>query len=319
VKEGKYATAGHKPEYETLGAFGTLCLNNSLESIVKINDICNRAGLDTIGTGATVAFALECYENRLISAEDAGGMQLTWGNDEAIVSLTEQIARDEGVGKIFSNGIASAARTLGEDRCAPFAMHVGGEELAMHDARLNPGIATSYQIEATPGRHTQGGSWLAEAGFVPAGAADYFAPFEDKYTYTGKGDAAKYMSCLMHVVNAAGMCTFGAMCCPADAIPGFLSAVMGSEYSMDRVVETGWRIGSMRMAFSVREGVAPPKLKVPGRLVGSPALTAGPLKGVTVDHELQGKEFLDAMGWDAGTGMPTKDTLKTLGLAGVVK
>ena len=319
VKEGPYAVAGHKPEYETLGVFGTMCLNDSLESIIKLNDICNRAGLDTISAGATVAFAIECYENGIITKADTGGLALAWGDDAAIVKLTEQIARDEGVGKIFSDGVQTAARKLGESRCRQFAIHVGGEELPMHDSRLSPGLATSYQVDATPGRHTQWGAWFHEANFLPTGADSYYEKYDDKYTYTGKGDAAKYLSCYGHAVNAAGMCMFGAVCCPIEALPEFLTAAMGIEYTMDRVVETGWRIATMRMAFTVREGVVPPKLDLPARMIGSPPLDSGPLKGVVVDGKTQTREYLEAMGWDTETARPHAATLEKLRLAAVVR
>jgi len=313
VSTGPYAVQTHKPEYETLGAFGTLCLNDNLESIVKVNDICNRAGLDTIGAGATVAFALECFEHGLITAEDAGGLELTWGNHDAIVKLTELIARNEGIGQVFFNGIAAAQKRLGNG-ADEFAMHVGGEELPMHDSRLNPGIATSYQLDATPGRHTQGGAWLLESGWLLPGLDGHYTPHSDKYTYSGKAEAGKAVSCFLHVVNAAGLCMFGAVCCVGEAIPEFLSAVLGVEYPMERVLETGWRIGTLRMAFNAREGVASAKLGVPKRMLGIPALAAGPLKGVQVDNETQNREYLEAMGWDPDTAVPNRETMANLGL-----
>ena len=319
VKEGKYAVAGHKPEYETLGAFGTLCLNDSLDSIIKLNDICNRAGVDTISTGATVAFAIECYENGIITNFDTSGLELNWGNTDSIVALTELIVKDEGVGKIFSNGIAAAAGKLGEERCAPFAMHIAGEELPMHDSKLNPGLATSYHMDATPGRHCQGGSWLQEAGFAPGGTDKYFTPIADKHAYSGKAEAAMFISNFYHVVNAGGMCMFGACCSEAEVLPEFLSAVMGKEYSMDRVLETGWRIASMRMAFTVREGVLPAKTPLPHRMIGSPPLAVGPLKGITVDYRTQTSEYLESMGWDPETAEPSSDTIKKLDLDTVVR
>ena len=316
VKGGKYAGEAHKPEYETLGVFGTMCLNDSVESIIKLNDICNRMGMDTISAGATACFALECYENGLITKED--GLELTWGNDDAIVKLTEMLGTGEGkLGEIFGDGVKAAAEKLGQDKCEEFAMHVAGEELPMHDPRLNPGLATSYQVDATPGRHTQMGAWFVESGFAPPGADKYFTNFEDKYTYTGKAEAAKFMSCYGHVVNAAGMCMFGACCSPADAVPEFLTAIMGVDISMAKVVEIGWRIASMRMAFTVREGNVPAKFKVPGRMIGKPPLEAGPLDGVEVDNVTQTREYLESMGWDPETAAPLPDTMQKLGLSAV--
>lgn len=316
VKSGKYAVSGHKPEYETLGVFGTMCLNDSVESIIKVNDICNRAGLDTISAGATVAFAIECFENGVISKSDTGGIELSWGNDEGIVRFTELLGRDEG--SVFFNGIKPAVQRLGPDKCAEFGMHVGGEELPMHDSRLNPGLATSYQVDATPGRHTQWGAWFYEAEFLPKGMDKYLTGYADKHTYTGKAEVSKFLTCYRHVINASGMCMFGAVCCPVDALPDFLSAVTGEEFTMERVVETGWRVATMRMAFTVREGVKPAEISLPKRMIGLPPLGTGPLKGVTVDYRTQTSEYLDAMGWNTDTAEPLPKTIKQLELDAVV-
>ena len=319
VKEGRYAGEAHKPEYETLGVFGTLCLNDNVESIIKLNDICNRAGLDTISTGATIAFALECFEKGILTRADTGGLDLRWGNDEAIVALTELIAKNEGAGKLLYHGMKNASEKLGTERCRDYAMHVAGEELPMHDSRLNPGLATSYQVDATPGRHTQMGAWFYESDFFPTGADKLFKTYEDKHIYTGKAEAAKFLTCYGHVINASGMCLFGANCCPVEALPEFLSAVMGPDYSMDRVLESGWRIATMRMSFNVREGIKPFQITLPGRMIGRPALQTGPLKEIVVDYKTQTKEYLQLMGWDPDTAEPLSDTLAKLDLDAVVR
>ena len=104
MKEGtgeyKYVAGVHKPEYETIGMFGTNCLNDNPYSIIKVNDICNRYGLDTISVGTCVAFAIECYENKIITKKDTDGIEMTWGNHQSIVAMTEKIARREGFGAI---------------------------------------------------------------------------------------------------------------------------------------------------------------------------------------------------------------------------
>ena len=312
VPSGPYACETHKPEYETEAAFGCLCLNSNLESIAKVNDICNRAGMDTISTGATVAFAIECFENGLYSLEDTGGLELTWGNHAAIVKLVELIAADEGFGSVLANGMKPAADRLG-DSANDFAAQVGGEELAMHDPRLNPSLALNYQVDPTPARHTQLNAWASEAGFAMVGIEELFGEV-DKYTYTGKGKANRIVSNFMHVVNSAGMCMFGACTIPYDLIPEFLSAVMGREFSVEDVVQIGDRIATLRTAFNVREGAPPAKNNVPRRMVGQPPLTAGPLAGVTVDHAAQRKDYFAEMGWDEETGVPREKTLKDLKL-----
>jgi len=319
VESGPYASEGHKPEYETLGVFGALCLNDNLESIVKANEICNRYGMDTISTGATVAFAMECFEEGVLTRQDTGGIELTWGNHHAIVALTEQIGKNEGFGAVLADGIKMAAERIGK-AAMPYAMHIQGEELPMHDPRLFPGLASSYKIDATPARHTQPSAWTYEGDSPEAFAGiDAFFPAFEKYVYSGKGQAHRVISAYGHVLNAAGLCLFGAFVVPCTTLLESLSAVTGREYTMEDVLEAGDRIAAIRTAFNIREGLQPKEFQVPGRMIGKPPLEGGPIAGVTVDLDQQLHDYFVAMGWDTETGYPTKETLLRLGLDFVAK
>jgi aldehyde:ferredoxin oxidoreductase len=311
VEEGEYTSSTHKPEYETLGAFGTLCLNESLESIHRCNEYCNRYGLDTISTGCTVAFAIECYENGVLTAQDTGGLALTWGNHQAIVELTRQIAMGEGFGgRVLADGIKVGAERIGPG-AQPFAMHVRGEELPMHDPRLNPGLATSYKMDATPGRHTQMSAWTAEGQFAPPG----LLPGEiERYAVEGKGEAYRVISAHHHVSSAAGMCLFAWCNLKPEALTDSLKYTTGKDYSLGDVQQMGDRIAALRTAFNVREGVRNIEFEMPGRAIGSPPLQRGPLQNVTVDIDTQIRDYLAAMGWDTQTGVPTQAALQQLGL-----
>lgn len=318
VESGPYASETHKPEYETLGVFGALCLNDNLESIVKANELCNRYGLDTISTGATVAFAMECFEEGVLTRKDTGGIELTWGNHEAIVAVTEQICRNEGFGALLADGIKAAADKIGE-AAAPYAMHIHGEELAMHDPRLSPGLASSYKIDATPARHTQTSAWTFEGGdgAFPGLSAHFALP--ERYAYAGKGNAHRVVSAFGHVLNAAGICLFGAYVTPYTSLQDSLSAVMGREFTFEDVLNIGDRIAALRMAFNAREGLRSKDFEVPGRMIGRPPLDKGPLAGVTIDLDQQLHDYFVAMGWDTQTGLPTQETLTRLGLDFVAK
>ncbi len=311
VKDGPYKSDTHKPEYETLGCFGTMCLNDNLESINFCNELCNRYGLDTISTGCTVAFAIECFENGLLTTDDTDGLELTWGNHAAIAEVTRQIATGEGFGgRVLADGVKVAAERIGKG-AEQYAIHVGGEELPMHDPRLNPGLASSYKIDATPGRHTQMSAWTVEASFCPPGLID--EEF-DKYTYTGKGEVHRIVAAHHHVSSAAGMCMFAWCNLKADCLTDSLSCTTGKQYTLQDVQQIGDRISALRTAFNVREGVRSIDFEVPDRMIGSPPLAGGPLQGVTVDIDTEVREYLQAMGWDTETGTPTKETLDKLGL-----
>jgi aldehyde:ferredoxin oxidoreductase len=317
IDSGPYAVEGHKPEYETLGVFGSMCLNDNLASITKCNDICNRMGMDTISAGCTVAFAIECYEQGLLTKEDTGGLELTWGNHEAIVAVTEQMGNGTGFGgTVLQDGIKAAVQRIGP-QAQVAAMEIAGEELPMHDPRLSPGIGCSFVIDATPGRHTQYGSWLDEASFLPP---DLGQPkYADKYTYSGKGENGAYVSRWGHVVNASGLCMFGCTVTPAPAVPEFLTHAMGVPYTMDTVQEVGGRIAALRTAFNLREGIRNVDFKLPRRVLGDPPLEQGDTAGVTVDNLTEIREYCAAMGWDPDTGVPDKETLEALGLDFVAK
>ncbi len=313
IPSGKYAGEGHRPEYETLGAFGSMCLNNNLESICHLNNICNDYGMDTISTGATIAFAIESYEKGIIKKEDTGGIELKWGDHNAIVRVTEQMAKGEGFGgRVLGDGIKKAVELLGE-ATQEFAMECGGEELPMHDPRFQPGMATVFVVDATPSRHTQYSSANAETEFVPPDL-DY-PEIKDRYTYSGKGETHKLLSSLGHVVNCAGLCMFASSITPATAIPEYLALVTGKKFTMEDVLKIGERVANLRIAFNLREGIWNKKMyKLPRRVLGQPPLSEGPTKGVSVDNETQIKDYYQAMEWNPETGVPKRAVFKRLGL-----
>ena len=314
-KKGKFALelndgVGHKPEYETLAMYGSNLLNDDLSSIIKVNEICNNLGLDTIAAGATIGFAIECYENGLIGKEQTDGMELTWGNAETIVALTQKMGQREGLGDILADGIAAAWEKFGRIG-GEYAVHVQGEELPAHDPKFIPGLATTYLVTATPGRHTQGGELLIPPGFD--------APETDKYNYSGQAPTHAKLVAIHEVVNAAGLCMFGTLCYPIQIVPEQLSKVTGQDYDMAKVYEVGMRIYTLRHAFNLREGLNPLKRDVPGRMVGEPPLLEGNVRDVTVDYKLMIKEFLEEIGWDTTTTIPGDDTLRKLGLADLIE
>ncbi len=310
VKEpGPYqGVAHHKVEYETAASWGTMTLTDDFPAMIKINDLCNRYGFDTIGAGCTAAFAVECYENGVLTKEDTDGIELSWGNEEALVALLEKMARREGIGDVLADGTRRAAERIGNG-AAEFAMHVQGSEVPMHDPKFQPGLATTYKMDATPGRHTQGHEDMPPVfdGW----------PEHDKYTYTGKADLHKKCSEMIHVVNAAGVCIFAYLAYDWNFMPGFLTAVTGWDIDTDECYVIGERIADMRHAFNLREGLNPLQFEVPARLVGNPAQTEGNLRGITVDIDTQVREYCASMDWDPETAVPSRERLLELGLENV--
>ncbi len=297
------AGIGHKPEYETLAMFGSNLLNDDLPAIVKINEICNDCGIDTITVGATIAYAIECFENGLISPDDADGLELRWGNAEAIVALTEKIGRRTGFGEVLADGVKAAWEKLGR-KGTQYAVHIQGEEIPAHDPKFTPGLAMTYYLCATPARHTQGGELNPAPGLELEQV--------DKYTYTGHAANHLKLVAAMEVVNAAGLCMFGYLSYPFQAIPDQLSAATGRKFDLDGIVETGLRIFTMRHVFNLREGLNPLARNIPGRIVGDPPLTDGNVKNITVDLKTLSREYLELIGWDTESTVPGLESLKKL-------
>lgn len=303
---------GHKPEYETLAAFGPLLLNDDLESIILINDLCNRYGLDTISTGVTVAFALECTERGLIGPEEADGLELSWGKAEAIVELVRRIGRQEGIGELLADGVRRAAERIGKG-AEPFAMHVGGQELPMHDARYEPLLGLAYQVDATPARHITANSGIYEVeSLQKLLAAEGLSP-PGRYEYESKGKLLALVSRYIHVLSCAGLCLFSLLM-GRPPVRGWINSATGWNLSQEELLRIGHRIQTLRQAFNLREGIRPEDFSLPPRAAGRPPLEEGPLEGVTLDLEAMIRDYFRAMGWNEVTGVPTKELLESLGL-----
>lgn len=314
IKKGRYrGTEGHKPEYETLGSFGGLLLHDDLDAIIELNEMCNRAGIDTISTGAAVAFATECFENGIIDEDVTGGLKLGWGKSEEIIKLTEMIIKRQGLGDILADGVKLAAEKIGKG-ARKFAMHAGGQELPMHDSRLDAGFAIAYQCEPTPGRHS-----ISSFQYTDLFSVAKMFPRAKRMINTGREKESKKIrgftagTYYMQLVNSAGMCFFGAITSTLPLVD-WLNAVTGWDLTPDEYLKTGERILSLRKAFNVREGIKPEEHTLSERALGKTPLTKGPLRGVTLDMGWLMKEFYDTVGWDLNTGGPTAEKMKELGI-----
>lgn len=313
---GPYALSeeSHKPEYETISAFGSLCLNDNLEAIILANDICNRYGLDTISAGATIAFAIECFEEGIISEQDTG-VALKWGDAEGIVSLLKLLAEREGFGDLLADGVKAAASQIakGSDE---YAMHVGGQELPMHDPRLNPGYGATYVVDPTPARHTAGTAALAEMG---AQMEMVSLPKLDKHDYSRKGEANMPCVNVNSVITCAGLCQFPTYMMKRYPLVELVNAATGWDTDLDDLLKTGERIQMLRYCFNLREGFKPDDFRLPARVRGNPSMTYGPLKNITLDEDAMAKSCLRQMGVDEVTGEPHPNKLEELDLANLIQ
>jgi aldehyde:ferredoxin oxidoreductase len=310
----------HKPEYETVTAFGALLLNNDLDSMFYINDLLNRAGMDTISAGGTVAFAMECFEKGIISLEDTGGIDLAWGNTAGIIALVEKMVKREGIGDILADGAAKAAEKIGRGS-SEYAVTAGKQELAMHDPRNDPGYGLHASVDPTPGRHTTGcqqyyelyALWKKIKSLPRPG---WLIRVKNKYKANReKAVTAAANSCFNQLYNGAGLCLFGALI-GVHRVPLFdwLNAAAGWHRSPEEYMEVGRRIQTLKQLFNIKHGIDPLSLKANTRSTGQPPQNQGPNRGRSFDLEKMMKDYWQEIGWNPGNGKPTAKTLGELGL-----
>ncbi|KNY27951.1 aldehyde ferredoxin oxidoreductase family protein [Pseudobacteroides cellulosolvens] len=322
VNEKEFSTGEgdtHKPEYETICGFGSMVLTNDMVGIIKINDILNRAGIDTISCAATVAWAFEAFENSVITEEDTGGLKLTWGNSDAEIKLVEKIAACEGIGKILKDGVKKASEHFGKGSEA-YAMHVCGQELPMHDPRHpnSVGLGVGYEAEPTPGRHTSNldccSLYSDDDNTQKVQKKKHIHPIKQKCKDDDDGEKQKGASCFMDLVNGLGLCAFAFGVGPTPPIVEWTNAVTGWKKEFNDYLFIAQRIKTLRHSFNIREGINPWDIKMPDRARGIPQLEEGPNEGVRPDFDTAKRNYFEAMGYDLDTLKPKKDTLDKLGL-----
>lgn len=300
----------HKPEYESVLSLGAQCMNSNLESIFHLNELLNRAGIDTISAGGTISFAMECWEQGLLTKEDTDGLELTWGNSAAMVALVEKMIRREGIGDLLADGSRRAAERIGKGSIQ-YAMQAGGQELPMHDGRNDPGYAVHYSVEPTPGRHTLGAQMYYEmfqlwkkVKSLPRAPLFYFKG--RKYVADEeKAVTAAACSRFMGLANGAGLCLFG-LFLGAARIPTFewLNAATGWNRTPEDYMAAGERILTLKQAFNVKHGVTPLANRIGDRAAGIPPQAQGANRGRTVDIDKMMGDYWRQFGWDPETGKP---------------
>ena len=318
--EGKVDPAYGGPEYESLGAFGSLCGNDDLESILVANQLCNAYGIDVISAGATIAWLMESFEKGLITAEDTGGIDVQFGDAEAIPQLVEAIARREGFGDTLAEGSWRAAQAIGRGTEA-FAVHVKGQELPMHDGRSRFGLGFSYAVSATGADHIH--SIHDEAMSVEAGMAmlqySYgitHEPIPQNDLSARKVRGAAYLNTHLMLFNSLGWCFFHNYSVPRTR--DVVQAVTGWNIQAFELMKAGERAQTLARSFNVREGLTAADDVLPPRM-------AEPIRSTAIDGwRIDPEEFFRArslyygmMGWDEETGVPKAWKLHELGIGWV--
>lgn len=310
------------PEYETIAAHGSLLGIGDLKRIALANQLLGQYVLDSISTGVVIAFAMECFERGVLTARDTGGLELTWGNQEAAVRLIELIARREGIGDLLAEGVKRAAEKLGGGSAA-WALHVKGQELPMHEPRGKRGLALAYATSPTGADHMEAPHDPVFESFDPAGncvltALGLLEPVPRLEMGPRKVRAYYYAQLVWGLYDTVGMCDFvGEPICALNLnrLVEAVRAATGWPVSLWELLKTSERANHLKRAFNVREGFGPADDTLPPRLFQP--LENGALQGVAIDPEEFRRMlelYYEMAGWDGTSGFPTPARLAELGL-----
>jgi aldehyde:ferredoxin oxidoreductase len=301
------------PDFETVYAFGSGVGIDKVDPIIAADRLADELGIDTISAGGTIAFAMELFERGILTLEDTDGIELRFGNDEAMMELLRKMAFRDGLGDLLADGSLAAAKKIGKGT-EKYAMHVKGLELPGYDVRALKAHGLGYATSYTGADHCRGYAFQEVFG-VPI-------PWEvDRFAVEGKGKLTMWnQDVRTSTLDCAPMCAFLLdMAVPATACQNtaaLMEGVTGLVLTPDEVMQVGERVNNLAKAFNVREGFTRADDTLPERLMTEP-LEAGASKGHMISQEdldTMLDEYYSLRGWDVKTGIPTRAKLTGLGL-----
>jgi aldehyde:ferredoxin oxidoreductase len=295
------------PEYETAGAFGSLCMNFDLDSIIMANHLCNSQGIDTISAGVSIAYAMHLYEKGILTEKKAG-MPIKWGDGKTIIKLVEMIIHGKGIGELLGKGTRAMARELGAD--PEEAAQVKGLEIPMHDGRAFFGEAISYATGPRGACHQKGDYYSLELGGMVL-ELDVIAG--DRFTNEGKGVMAAKFQGFKDLFDSLCMCKMAPL--SLTQITDALNAVTGLGYSPLDLYACGERSLNLKRAINNRLGVTRKDDRLPRIAVS--ALQEGASAGKSPDMDRLLRDYYAFMKWDWDSGKPSREKLLELGLQDV--
>jgi len=313
ITEGEYKVDSDYggPEYETVGAFGPNCGVDNLEAISKANEICNAYGMDTISTGSIIAFAMDCFESKIITKEDTGGLELKFGNAEAMVQLTEMIAKRDGLGNLLADGPQAFIEEFGREAAKKF-VGVKNQALPMHESRVRHGHALGYAMSPTGADHMHN-FWDMAMAMDPVSEkmramGDYVA-VKGTELNDRKVRAYTYGSTWSWIFNIIVCCMY--ISWPKERLVSLINAITGWNTNMFELMNTCKRMVTMARLFNIRQGLGRKDDELPEVYFQS----IGQYPGVNKNDFQAGRAlYYSLMGWDQEGGVPLDSTLVDLDL-----
>ncbi|MEM2896143.1 MAG: aldehyde ferredoxin oxidoreductase family protein [Candidatus Bathyarchaeia archaeon] len=302
VKEGAFkGTMVEGPEYETITMLGSNCGIDSIEAIARANQLCDSLGLDTISTGNAIGFAMELYERGILTSEDTEGMELTFGNSDAMVKLVEMIAYRRGIGDILAEGVKRASERIGKNS-QKYAVHVKGLEMPAYDARGAIGQGLAFAVADLGGTHDR--AWTI--------GEEVSNPNLDRFSPEGKAELVIKSQRMRTLPDILGYCRF--ILLDFSKYAEALAMLTGWDVSAEELIQSTDRIFTLTRMFNLREGFTREDDDLPQR--EKEPIESGPMAGRYIkDEDLQKmiNDYYRLRGWDE-KGVPKKETLKQLGL-----
>jgi aldehyde:ferredoxin oxidoreductase len=308
------------PEYESIGSLGSTCGVSDIEAVSLANELCNAHSLDTIGAGVSIAFGMECFEDELISVEDTGGVELRFGNGEALCQMVDMIGRREGFGDVLAGGLLPAAAQIGKG-AENLAVHAKGQAQPMHEPRLKRGLAIGYAVSPTGADHCHslhdtGLVYPNEEGFIQSGQLRTMGVLEAMDLESlgpEKVRAVIYNSISSIVNNCLTMCTFPGW--SLREMTDLTRAATGWDVSEYEILKLGERAMNLARVFNMREGLTTDDDELCERSY-SPTQGGALSEGGIDRDELKRAmhTYYGMMGWDRETGVPTVGKLQELGI-----
>ena len=291
------------PEYETSWVFSANCGIDDLAAVIKANDQCNKMGLDTIATGATIACAMELYEKGFLKKEELeSAPELKFGNTETILIYPELMAKRIGLGDKLAEGSYNFASKYGHHE---LSMSVKKQEMPAYDPRGAQGQALAYATSNRGGCHVRG--YLISPEIL--GSPEKLDPF----VVEGKGQWVKIFQDLTAVIDSEGLCLFTSFALGADDYAELLSAATGFDYTTDEVMKAGDRVWNLEKLWNLKIGLTKKDDYLPPRFLNEPLLD-GAAKGQVVYLDALLSDYYKVRGWNE-KGVPTEEKLKELGLS----
>ncbi len=311
-KDERYGRVeGAGPEYETLAMIGANCLIDDLKAVAKANELCNRYGLDTISTGAAIAFAMEAYEHGLIGREETGGIKLAWGDPDAMLGMIDKIGRREGeLGWILGEGVMRAAEKIG-GISAEFAIHVKGLELPAHDPRAYYSQGVSYATSNRGACHLQSLSHIFERGVTLPDLG--FPEIQERHSTHRKGELvakAQNLMCMFDSLKVCKFILFGGV--KPSTLVEWLNMVTGWNMTLEEFMRAGERIFNLKRLYNIREGISRKDDTLPSRILTHKRGSGGSADTLPPLGELL-SQYYNYRGWNE-FGIPSREKIIELGL-----